>query len=220
MPAAVRSTRGALDVAEYFLYLAGEDFAATEPMTHLKLQKLVYYAQGFSLALRGVPLFDEPILAWQHGPVVREVFDTYRRYGRGPIPLSQDQTASDLDSESRGIIEHVYGAYGHHRAWTLREMTHVEAPYLNAPRNGVIERDMLREFFKRQLQVAKASRESAQQAQKMMSVKALTPTKRERIIQNMIATQALEGYTLSYEVAAEALEAAQRRPRLVLGTGR
>ena len=220
MLATVRSTSGALDVAAYFLYLAGEDFAATEPMTHLKVQKLVYYAQGFSLALREIPLFAEPILAWKHGPVVREVFDQYKHYGGGPILLSPDQVESNLDAESRRIIERVYGVYGHHRAWTLREMTHAEAPYLNAPRKGVIERDVLGEFFKRQLQTAKASRESVQQAQKLAPIKTVTPTKRERLIQNMIATEALEGYTLPYEVAAEALDAAQRRPRIVLGSGR
>ena len=55
------------DAADYFLSKIDED--AGDVITNLKLQKLVYYAQGFSLALCGRPLFAERIEAWQHGPV-------------------------------------------------------------------------------------------------------------------------------------------------------
>ena len=54
-----------LDVAEYFLSKSEVD--AGDVITNLKLQKLVYYAQGFSLAINNRPLFNEQIRAWQHG---------------------------------------------------------------------------------------------------------------------------------------------------------
>src|SRR5450631_518283 len=54
-------------VADYFLSLVDEE--AGDSLSNLKLQKLVYYAQGFSLALTGKRLFDEAIEAWEHGPV-------------------------------------------------------------------------------------------------------------------------------------------------------
>ncbi|HSX79064.1 MAG TPA: type II toxin-antitoxin system antitoxin SocA domain-containing protein, partial [Candidatus Saccharimonadia bacterium] len=56
------------DVAQYFLAKADED--AGDLMSNLKLQKLVYYAQGFALALLDKPLFPQCIEAWIHGPVV------------------------------------------------------------------------------------------------------------------------------------------------------
>ena len=47
----------------------------TEKMTNLRLQKILYFIQAFSLISTGHPLFKEDILAWQYGPVVKEVYD-------------------------------------------------------------------------------------------------------------------------------------------------
>ena len=53
-----------------------------ENISNLKLQKLCYYAQGLCLAgFTTGALFDEDIVAWQHGPVIRELWDTYRVNG-------------------------------------------------------------------------------------------------------------------------------------------
>ncbi len=65
------------DVAEYFLSLADEE--AGDFLSNLKLQKLVYYAQGFHLALFNRPLFMAAIHAWQHGPVVPELYHAYKK---------------------------------------------------------------------------------------------------------------------------------------------
>lgn len=67
------------DAADYFLSKIDED--AGDVITNLKLQKLVYYAQGFSLALCGRPLFAERIEAWQHGPVCPALFAKYEKSG-------------------------------------------------------------------------------------------------------------------------------------------
>ncbi len=60
-------------------------------VSNLKLQKLLYYSQGFHLALFNRPLFEEDILAWEHGPVVREVYRRYSRFGSGAIPVPEGQ---------------------------------------------------------------------------------------------------------------------------------
>lgn len=67
-----RSKYSALDIAEWFLYYNRsimEEYDA-EYISNLKLQKLLYYAQGCYLALRDKSLFCDNILAWKHGPVV------------------------------------------------------------------------------------------------------------------------------------------------------
>ena len=59
----------AMDVVRYLVELAGPNEEG-EPMTHMRLQKLLYYVQGWHMAWYGRPLFAERIEAWQHGPVV------------------------------------------------------------------------------------------------------------------------------------------------------
>ena len=60
-----------IDVANYILEISREESGDDEYelISHMKLQKLVYFCQGYSLALYGRPLFPEPIEAWTHGPV-------------------------------------------------------------------------------------------------------------------------------------------------------
>ena len=56
-----------------------------ELMTNLKLQKMLYYQQGFHLAYFGTPLFDDEIEAWMYGPVVPSVYNHYKGNGRNGI---------------------------------------------------------------------------------------------------------------------------------------
>ena len=64
------------DAAKYFLAQVSED--AGDLISNLKLQKLLYYAQGFHLALYDQPLFPEAIEAWTHGPVVPDLYRHYK----------------------------------------------------------------------------------------------------------------------------------------------
>lgn len=66
----------AIDVAKYLLILV--DREAGDAITQLKLQKLMYIAQGIHLALYDKPLLKEEIEAWQHGPVVRELYNEFK----------------------------------------------------------------------------------------------------------------------------------------------
>ena len=75
----------AQQVADYFLASADEE----ELVTNMKLQKLLYYAQGFHLAVHGEPLFHDPIVAWSHGPVVPEVYHRFKHNGSSGISMEQ-----------------------------------------------------------------------------------------------------------------------------------
>ena len=66
----------AQDVADFFILPALEDDG--ELITNLKLQKLLYYAQGYSLAILDRPIFPEKIEHWTHGPVVHEIYHKYK----------------------------------------------------------------------------------------------------------------------------------------------
>src|SRR5947209_3400405 len=69
-------------IANYFLDLAE---AEAKSLTPMKLQKLVYYAHGWHLALTGRPLLDEEIQAWSFGPVIRSLYNEFREFGAEPI---------------------------------------------------------------------------------------------------------------------------------------
>lgn len=138
------------DVAKYFLSLADED--AGDLISNLKLQKLIYYAQGFHLALFDEPLFHDEIEAWIHGPVVPNLYREYKAYGAGPIPKPDDLDYSIFDERTREFLDEVYSVFGQYSAWKLRNMTHEEPPWRDASRSaGVISHHALREYFKTQV---------------------------------------------------------------------
>jgi len=70
----------AQDVARWFLRRNDieDKNGGADDITDLKLQKLLYYAQGMSLGMRGTCMFADPIEAWQHGPVVPHVYQIYK----------------------------------------------------------------------------------------------------------------------------------------------
>lgn len=133
------------DVADYFLAKTDED--AGDAITNLKLQKLVYYAQGFSLALHGRPLFPENIVAWQHGPVVPELYRKYKDHGALGIEPPAHVDFSKFTNEEKELLDDVYEVYGQFSAWKLRNMTHEEAPWKETAINDVITHDRMKNFF-------------------------------------------------------------------------
>lgn len=136
-------------VADYFLSLADED--AGDLISNLKLQKLVYYAQGFHLALFDKPLFPEPIEAWTHGPVVPDLYHAYKDHGSGSIPSPEEIDFDLYTEEEQELLDEVYAVYGQFSAWKLRNMTHEEAPWKSCAPKQTISHQSLKAFFKTQL---------------------------------------------------------------------
>jgi uncharacterized phage-associated protein len=137
------------DVAQYFLAKADED--AGDLMSNLKLQKHVYYAQGFALVLLNKPLFPQCIEAWIHGPVVPALYHEYKSYGTDAIPSPRELDFSKYDQETRDLLDEVYAVYGQFAAWKLRNMTHQESPWCMTPPGQEITHDALRAYCKTQV---------------------------------------------------------------------
>jgi uncharacterized phage-associated protein len=138
------------DIANYFLSQIDED--AGDLMSNLKLQKLVYYAQGFHLALYDKPLFKEDITAWQHGPVIPALYHNYKKHGSGAIPIPQNVDFELYDEQTKSLLDEVYNVFGQFSAWKLRNMTHEEEPWITANSNGeIISHDSLKSYFKTRL---------------------------------------------------------------------
>ena len=140
----------ARDVAEYYL-CCSVDVDSGDLISHLKLQKLVYYAQGIHLAARGKPLFDDEIVAWMHGPVVVELYHEFKHFGDGPIKQTEGYDIPNFDKGTKELLDEVYRVLGQYSAWKLREMTHGETPWINANRRcpgSVISQKDMAEYFK------------------------------------------------------------------------
>ncbi len=135
------------DVASYILGKA--DLDEGDGITHLKLQKLVYYVQGFSVVLLGRPLFQEVIEAWPHGPVVPKLYNKYSNFGAKIIDQAQDGTPDNLTIEEKALIDDVFSVYGEYSASKLRNLTHNETPWMEAENKEdvTISIDSLRSFF-------------------------------------------------------------------------
>lgn len=126
-----------LDVSDYILVLGTRYKGGPDLISHLKLQKLLYYFQGVYTSDSGEPLFNDRIVAWAHGPVVRTVWDDYKIYGGSPIPAPRRLNALSLfTAYQREIMERVYVYYGQYTAWKLRNMTHNERPWKQAWNQG------------------------------------------------------------------------------------
>lgn len=114
------------DVAAYILAKLG-------PVSAMKLQKLVYYCQAWSLVWDERPLFGERIEAWASGPVVPALFD----YHRGQFIVTQVPGDPErLDQEAKDTIDAVISFYGSKSPQWLSDLTHREAPWREA-RRGV-----------------------------------------------------------------------------------
>lgn len=147
----------ALDVAKYYIQLAqSED--EPDPLSHLRLQKLLYYAQGWSLVLRKKPLFKDIIQAWIHGPVVPSVYASFACYKSELIPPDQYALSKNaLTDDECELVQSVWNAYKEFSAFKLREMTHREAPWKEAYGNcepggkctTVIARAAIKRYFSR-----------------------------------------------------------------------
>lgn len=151
-------------IANYFLDRADLD---QQPMTQLRLLKLVYIAYGWHLALTSEKLFDEPIEAWKHGPVIESLYHEFKHYRSNPI--NERSTQIDLDtweeitprvprSDNRTILilEKVWAAYRKFRAWDLRNKTHEDdGPWHRVYKEGLqhtpIKDDDIREHYAKRI---------------------------------------------------------------------
>ncbi len=93
----------------------------------LKLQKLLYFAQGYSYAFYDHELFPDEFEAWVHGPVIPKIYFKYKDYSYNPI--AEDYELEPLDEEVLTILNYVKNNYAKYDAKFLEELTHNEEPW-------------------------------------------------------------------------------------------
>lgn len=126
-----------------------------EIISNLKLQKLLYYLQGYSLAIFGYPLFEDDFEAWQYGPVVRTAYFHFKDFGSGAITYNVGMEIVKLEEHEEEIFSQVMREYGQFSAIKLMEMTHSESPWklvFNTTPQGQIKKELLVDFFMTQIE--------------------------------------------------------------------
>lgn len=115
------------DVATYILQKKGK-------LSTMKLQKLCYYAQAWSLVWDDEPLFEEEFHAWENGPVCRKLFDKTK--GRFSVEAKDEKgDISKITEKQKETIDKVLEHYGNHDAQWLSSLTHIEEPWKIARAN-------------------------------------------------------------------------------------
>ena len=135
----------ALDIANKII--SKTDLEHGDTISNLKLQKMLYYQQGFHLAYFGTPLFDEDIVAWQYVP---SVYKEYKSFESNSISTSEEGISLSDDEEE--LFNNVYEEYNQFSAVALMKMTHEESPWKTTEINSVISRDKMAAFFKTQIE--------------------------------------------------------------------
>lgn len=140
----------AQDVARFFIDLGVHQNNSDrgDLVTNLRLQKLLYFAQGWHLARFGIPLFDSPIEAWQFGPVVPEIYHQYKDRGSMGIRCN-DVFSPDVFAESEyELLLDVAREYDDLSTNALVDLSHApNAPWSRTERSCVIPQNEIQAYF-------------------------------------------------------------------------
>lgn len=125
-----------------------------EPMSHLKLQKLLFYCDAYHLAYFDQELVEDSFEAWVHGPVSRKVYDSLKDKSMLYAELSySNSTGKDVDKEFGKLTQDqqtlIVSILTDLSTWTgleLERATHNERPWLEA-RIGYAEADKCHEII-------------------------------------------------------------------------
>lgn len=157
-----KNVKSVSDVARYIINKCN-DYDIS--ISNLKLQKLLYFAQGFSLALLNEPLFEEDIEPWDFGPVVPKVYKEYKMYGANDIPKIVSYCDLDFNSDTfldnidfdenifsdvqKVIMDTVVDQFGRYTANKLVTITHNQSPWMNSyHKKSIISKSEISEYFK------------------------------------------------------------------------
>lgn len=150
-----------LEVSNAFIERYGRD----SYLTHMKLQKLVFYANGWNLGVTNAPLVDERAQVWRYGPVFRSLYNTLTGYGNQRIELPARQnpfsavapTVPVTGAADSHLIDWIWQRYGAYSATALSDQTHAlgtpwriiaEQHNFTVPFNTDMPDELVKSYFK------------------------------------------------------------------------
>jgi uncharacterized phage-associated protein len=153
----------AITVAQAFLDLAHRE---EKSLSNMQLQKLVFFAHGIHLgAFDGEALIDETVKAWDFGPVIPELYEKLRVFGRGKVTTDLAPQMRDFFSDDGTEMEAIrttWDAYKDKAAWQLSNISHVKgSPWdqvwnCDQNRYANIPNKLIQDYYQRHLRVEPA----------------------------------------------------------------
>ena len=144
-------------VANRLLDLAEEDGNRLTPMQVLKL---VYFCHAWMLAARERPLIEQPVEAWQYGPVINDVYRSFRKHRRDYITSRARVPAAKFDDAEDDVIRQVYRKYGYLSGIRLSQISHApgspwEQVWETNRQNSIIPNWMIKEYYSQKARAVK-----------------------------------------------------------------
>jgi uncharacterized phage-associated protein len=162
----------AIELAHLITYLANKK---GDTVSHKKLQKLLYYVDGWHMVYFNFPIIDEDFEAWVHGPVIPSLYQELKEFGFNNIEITNGEDVSEsIESQINSIIESnkihedqlelidtVMLKYGSLSSMELELLSHSEAPWLkarqgigpNQPCKNKISKAKMKDFYKAKLHI-------------------------------------------------------------------
>jgi len=144
-----KNTYKAEDIAKYLIFLASQENQEKERegITHLKLQKILYFAQVYYLVNFGKPIFNEEIEAWEFGPVIPDVYKEFKEHKNKPIIIKEDK--STITEEDKEILKKVWDIFGGYSTSRLVDIVHAHTPWKKAiiSRDKTISHEALKDYY-------------------------------------------------------------------------
>ncbi len=142
-------------IAKYFIWKASQE---NKKISNKKLQKLLYYAQAWYLAIENKPLFKDDIEAWIHGPTIRIIYNEFKKFGFRPIEIKINEKEIE-NIKNDDLLDEVWKLYGKYDADYLEALTHNEEPWQKAREglefdqssDNIISKDSMKEYYKDRL---------------------------------------------------------------------
>lgn len=134
------------------------------PLTPLQIIKLTYLCQAWMLAMFRRKMFRQEVQAWEHGPVIPDVYHSVKKHGSNPVKKRIKHAEDErFDSEETHILDEVFEVYGHWTGFQLSNITHLPGtPWYQTRskyplgRSAVIPQDLIEEFYGEKLRKHRA----------------------------------------------------------------
>lgn len=129
-------------------YIVKEALKRKMSVTNLKLQKLLYFVQGVHLFMHEKVAFPDEIIAWQYGPVVKDVYYEYSIYGANDIiPIDKNEKII-LSMRLKKLVSFVLDDLLRYSDIALVKETKKEgSPWSQVSLNEVIDEKDIYEYF-------------------------------------------------------------------------
>jgi uncharacterized phage-associated protein len=141
-------------IANFFISLGMTENESEDYMTNLRLNKLMYFAQAWSLVLLKKPLFHESVEAWPLGPVIPSIYHKYKLYGKSQITtVDPSFHLSMLGDDEQQVLFATMARYGEYSTHGLVDLSHEDgSPWAQAcdAKTSVILSEDIRNFFSKQ----------------------------------------------------------------------